>query len=164
MAVNPFGPEAADYYNKMAAAQMPVTIPGASDLAFQNQRQAVEDNYLSQRAQQQFQQGTAQSDFARRLRDLQYQAQRQRERMPFQMSRRGMYGNSGVWQRTLGDFLQMQGRQLGDVQDQQARTMGGFDVQNQTLDRQRLMGLAEVEAQRQALIAQLAARQFGGGN
>lgn len=162
--MDPFSPQALDYYNKLAENDKSVKIPAASDLAFQNQRQGIEDNYMSQLAQQQYQRGTMQSDFSRRLRDFEYQGQRQRERMPFQMQRRGMYGNSGVWRRTLGDFLQMQARQMGDMQEMQARQVGQFDLGQQSLERQRAMQLAEVEAQRQALIAQMAARQFGGGS
>lgn len=166
---DPFSPEALKFYDaigegwKKNPASAPLTLPASSDLAFQNQRQAVDDNFFAQRAQQQYQRATARSAFANRLRDFNYTQDMQRARMPSEMMRRGMYGNSGVWRDQLNRFLQMRARALGDLQLQQTRTLGGFDVGQQTLERQRLMQLAEVEAQRQQLMAQLAARQFSGG-
>jgi len=166
--VNPFSPEALDYYRRVGEQEKadplgaPLRVSANADLQFANQRQAAEDVYGQQSANNAYGRATTAADYIRRLRDFNFQQDKFREGLPGRFNRRGMLG-SGVWQHGLKDYALLRARQGGDLQEQRARALGQYDVNEQMLLKQKLFALAQLEAQRQMMMNQMAAQRIGGG-
>lgn len=164
--MDPFSPEAIQFYKKVEDQRRanpltaPTTIPAPADLQFANQRQATEDAFSQQSANNAYGRATTASEYLRKLRDFNFQQDRMRAKMPYMFNRRGMAA-SGVWRQGLQEYAQTRMRGAGDLQEAQARSLGQYDINEQMLLKQKLLALAQVEAQRQAMIAQLSQKGFG---
>jgi hypothetical protein len=133
------------------------------EMQFQQGLSNANFDYLDALAQNKFDRDTASGGFGRLRRDLLDRLGQQRQALPYQYNRRGIYG-SGIWKRGLQDFQKARTNMLGNHDYQRAQSLGRFDLMRQQLESRRAKLLGNIRTARQGAVQQqlLGLNGYGG--
>jgi hypothetical protein len=133
----------------------PLGLPSGAEANFGAQRNSANEAYGSQVANNDYQRAGTAQDYIARFRDMATGYDKQRAQLPYAANAHGLL-HSGVYHQQLQDYAQQRLRGYGDMQNAQAQQLGAFDLVRQNIEAQRAQALASIEAQRQALMGQIA--------
>jgi hypothetical protein len=127
---------------------------------YERQRRAVDQNYASQSATNQYARFLSQQRGDRQVGDYRRDFSRSAPRFGAAWGRRGLTGGgvrSGSYQQGLGNYLGDYTRGLGRLAEDQANESRTFDMNDANYAAMRESALADIEADKQRTIAATAA-------
>ena len=129
-------------------------------LGYNQRKRAATGSYGAKAAQNAYAQFLSQQRGSRKKFDIQQQYEKQAPKVVSSFTKRGLAGpgvTSGVYERGLQDFGQENLRDLSDLQSAQDEEMNRLKFEDAQAKADYDMEIAELEAEKQASIAQAAA-------
>lgn len=138
----------------------PLGLPAAFRTGMGTLANSANDQYKTGIANVEFQRGQTQAAQGIARGDLMRQFQKLREGMPASYNSRGLLG-SGIWKQGLQNWS-TDFQRAADVQNVGFQgQLGQVEQQRHAIEQARRMALAQIEAQKQMMIAQLSGKAFG---
>lgn len=132
-------------------------LPLSEDAAYQTRRNKLNYDYNASSAANQYGRFVGQQRFDRSRQDLMHQFAQQRQGFDNQYLKRGLF-NSGIRNQGLVDYNMNRLNQTNALEQDRAATLGQFDIQANNGANAYQQSLVDIERERQARIADLAAQ------
>jgi hypothetical protein len=132
------------------------TISPGEVMNYNNRSNAARQNLLNSKATSQYQKALQSIQYGQSRRNFERQANRTRNSIPTPFISRGLF-NSGLYRNALSQYAQERAAGLGDMQTQFQLGQQGFTFADRQAEDAFAMQMAQIEAERYARQAQLAA-------